>query len=77
MSGLPNRIFDEALSLPVDERILLVDQLLCSLNLPLQPDIERAWQEEAERRVTQIEQGEVNLIPAEEVFRLIRERYKR
>jgi hypothetical protein len=31
-------------------------------------EIDRLWAEEAERRVSQIEAGEVKLIPGEEVF---------
>ena len=77
MSGVPKRIFDEALSLPVEERVALIEELLHSLNLPLQPDIERTWQEEAERRATQIERGEVYSIPADDVLAMIRERYQR
>ena len=76
MAGMPNRVFEEALSLPSDERVDLVERLLQSLNLPLQPDIERAWQDEAERRVAQIMRGEVEMIPAEDVYRKIRERYQ-
>ena len=39
-----------------------------SLNLPTQPDIDKAWAEEAERRVDQIDRGDVALIPGEKVF---------
>jgi len=77
MSIIHNRIFDEALSLPVEERISLVEQLLLSLNLPQRPDIEQAWREEAERRVTQIEQGEEEEFPIDDVLAMIKKRYKR
>jgi hypothetical protein len=36
MSGVANRVFKEALSLPLDERMNLVEKLLTSLNLPIQ-----------------------------------------
>ena len=71
MSGMPNRVFDEALSLPVDERLTLIEELLHSLNLPLQPDIELAWQKEAERRVTQIEQGAIDSVAVDDVCHLL------
>lgn len=45
---------------PVDARLSLVEKLLTSLNLPID--------KEAERRVSQIEAGEVKLVPGEEVF---------
>jgi len=77
MSGVGNKVFEEALSLPSDERVSLVEKLLTSLNLPIQEEIDQWWAEEAERRVSQIEQGEVELIPGNEVFAKIRRKYKR
>ena len=70
-----NNIYDEALSLPAETRMLLIDKLLESLNLPIQTDIDTLWAEEAERRVSQIDNGEIELIPAEDVFKRIREKY--
>ncbi len=72
-----DRVFDKALDLPADERIGLVDRILVSLNLPTRPDIDRLWAEEAERRIAQIDRGEVELIPGEEVFAKIRRKYAR
>ena len=77
MSSVINRVFEEALSLPSDARASLVEQLLTSLNLPIQEEIDRQWAEEAERRLSQIERGEVELIPGDEVFAKIRRKYQR
>jgi len=77
MAPVVNRVFDEALALPANARMSLVDKLLASLNLPIQPEIERLWADEAERRVSQTDQGEVELISGEEVFSRIRKKYKR
>jgi putative addiction module component (TIGR02574 family) len=66
-------LFDEAISLPIEKRTLLVDKLLQSLN-PSQSEIDKLWAEEAERRVEEIATGSVRTIPGEEVFRKIRER---
>jgi len=77
MSTITNKVFEEALSLPSDERVSLVEKLLMSLNLPIQAEIDRLWVEEAERRVSQIETGEVELIPGDEVFAKIRRKYQR
>ena len=77
MSDVENKVFEEALSLPSDERIGLIQKLLMSLNLPIQGEIDRLWAEEAERRVSQIEQGEVELIPGDRVFARIRRKYQR
>ena len=77
MATVKNKFFDEVLSLPADARMELVQKLLASLNLPIQPEIDRMWAEEAERRVGQIDRGEVELIPGEEVFERIRKKHPR
>jgi putative addiction module component (TIGR02574 family) len=76
MTAIANKVFDEALSLPSDERVSLVEKLLTSLNLPIQAEIDRLWMEESERRVSQIERGDVELIPGDEVFAKIRRKYQ-
>jgi len=77
MPTAADRVVDQALDLPADARIGLIDRILASLNLPIRPDIDRMWAEEAERRVGQIDRGEVELIPGEEVFQKIRRKYAR
>ena len=77
MPIIADRVFEEALSLPADARVTLVEKLLASLNLPTQAEIERLWAEEAERRVSQIDKGEVELVPGEDVFEKIRKKYQR
>jgi putative addiction module component (TIGR02574 family) len=72
-----DRVVDDALDLPSDVRIGLVDRILASLNLPTRPDIDKMWAEEAERRVSQFDRGKVQLIPGEEVFAKIRRKYVR
>lgn len=76
-TAIANKVFDEALSLPSDERVSLVEKLLTSLNLPIQAEIDRLWAEEAERRVSQIERGDVELISGDKVFAKIRGKYRR
>jgi len=71
------RVIEEALSLPADVRMDLVERLLRSLNLPVDEDIDRFWAEEAERRVAQIAEGTAELVPGEEVFAKIRTNYGR
>ena len=77
MSAAIEKVLDEALSLPAEARIDLVEKLLESLNLPTQEEINRIWAEEAEHRVSQIDKGEVGLISGEEVFARIREKYRK
>ena len=77
MTATTEKVLDEALDLPADERLSLVDRLIASLNLPTQAEVDRLWAEEAERRLTQIDRGEVELIPGEQVFEDIRAKYRR
>ncbi len=77
MSTVSDKVMDEVLSLPADARMSLVEKLLASLNLPIRSEIDREWAEEAERRVAQIDRGEVELIPGEEVFAKLRQKHRR
>ena len=77
MTTAVRKIVDQALSLPADARMSLVEKLLVSLNLPVQADIERLWAREAERRVSEIDRGDVKLVPGEEVFARIRKKHRR
>ena len=66
-------LLNEAISLPVELRAQLVDELLKSLN-PARAEIDELWAVEAERRVSEIEAGQAKLIPGEEVFAKLRKR---
>ena len=72
-----DRVIDEALSLPSNVRLSLVEKLLTSLNLPIDEEINRLWAEQAERRVSQIEEGKAKLVPGEEVFAKIRAKHEK
>ncbi|MCP4666791.1 MAG: addiction module protein [Deltaproteobacteria bacterium] len=72
-----DKVIEDALSLPVENRLILVEKLLKSLNLPINEDIDHLWAEEAELRISQIESGEAKLVPGEEVFAKIIEKYKK
>ncbi|MCX5827941.1 MAG: addiction module protein [Deltaproteobacteria bacterium] len=77
MTVIADKVFNDALSLPSDARISLVEKLLTSLNLPTHAEIDRLWAAEAEQRISQIDRGDVELIPGEEVFAKIRRKYQR
>jgi hypothetical protein len=72
-----DRVTEDALSLPTENRLILVEKLLRSLNLPICEDIDRLWAEEAELRISQIDSGKAKLVPGEEVFAKIKEKYKK
>jgi putative addiction module component (TIGR02574 family) len=66
-------LFDEAISLPIEIRMQLVEKLLRSLN-PTQKEIDKLWAKEAERRIEEIKSCKVKTIPGEKVFKRIRDR---
>lgn len=67
-------IIREAESLPAEERALVVDSLLRSLNPP-DPEIDRKWAAVAKRRLEELRSGRVKPIPGEKVFARIRQRF--
>ncbi len=77
MEGLSEKIYKQAINLPIDERLILIDKLMISTNLPTQKDIDRAWSIEIERRCQALDRGEVKLIPGDEVFEKIRKRFSK
>jgi putative addiction module component (TIGR02574 family) len=61
----------DALRLEPDSRAELAAEILASLDGPVEPDAEAAWDAEIERRVAAIEAGTVRLEPWSEVKRRI------
>jgi len=70
----PKELIAEAISLPVEERAIVVDSILRSLNSP-EDDIDRQWIAEAERRLDEVRTGRVKAIPGDQVFAQIRKRF--
>ncbi len=58
------------LARPEQERLLRV--LLEELDGPVDPDADRVWLEEVQRRSAEFDAGLVKSIPAEEVFERVR-----
>ena len=69
-------IIEEATQLPVDERVIVVDSLLRTLNVPT-PEIDKAWAEVAEARLAELRSGRVKAIPGDEVFARVKQRFDR
>ena len=67
MSRNVEELLREACELPETERAELAGRLLDTLDGQPEEGIEAAWAEEVERRVRQLESGEVKTIPWEEV----------
>ena len=74
MADMLAEIKERASRLSEAERAELALSLIESLDGPADPDIEDAWRLEIERRVGEIERGEVQLIPGDEVFARLRRR---
>ena len=55
MASKAEILVNEALQLPAEERALVVDRLIASLDIA--PEIEEAWAAEVERRNAEIENG--------------------
>ncbi|HPX89763.1 MAG TPA: addiction module protein [Methylophilaceae bacterium] len=66
-------IMRELANLPLEERALIADGLLQTLN-PTQPNIEQAWVKVAQQRLAEISAGKVKTISAENVFKSINQR---
>jgi putative addiction module component (TIGR02574 family) len=77
MVSLADKIYKQAIDLPIDDRLVLIDKLLISTNLPTQNDIDQAWSKEVERRCQELDSGEAKLIPGENVFDKIKKRFSK
>jgi len=68
-------LIEEAVSLPVEERAMVADSILRSLNAP-EPDIDRKWMAVAQRRLEELRSGQVKPIPGEQVFARVWKRFE-
>lgn len=67
-------LIKEAQSLPVEERTLIVDSLLKSLNSP-DSKLDLKWAKVAQRRFTDLKSGKVKGIPGSVVFDNIKKKF--
>jgi hypothetical protein len=72
MTDKAEAIYAEALALQKKEREALVRLLAPHGEGWTDPEIEKAWLAEVERREKEYAEGRMELIPAEEVFRELR-----
>ena len=64
----------EAISLPVEERAILADTILKSLNPP-DSEMDRRWADVAKRRLAELRSGQVEAVPGDDVFTKIWKRF--
>ncbi|MHC4884758.1 MAG: addiction module protein [Planctomycetota bacterium] len=67
-------LLDEALSLPVEQRVLIADRILRSLNAP-DPDAEAEWLDLARSRRAELQTGSVESIPVSDIFDRVKTRF--
>jgi putative addiction module component (TIGR02574 family) len=67
MNAKTKALSQEARKLSPDERIALIEDLQRSL-VPADPEIDRAWAEEARDRLNAYRRGEIEAITLEEVI---------
>jgi len=65
-------IIQEANCLPVEDRALVIDSLLRSLNFS-ESSIEDKWMVVAKRRLAELRSGQVKPVPGEQVFARVRD----
>ena len=70
MATLLDALEAEALKLPADEREKLLERLLASLHAD--PEVEAAWEAEADRREAQLQSGEAKAVPGHEAMARLR-----
>jgi putative addiction module component (TIGR02574 family) len=71
MMAQSRQILRDALNLSPTDRAELVEQLLASFDFPARQEIDAAWAKEAEDRIDAYERGEIEAIPASDVFKEI------
>lgn len=71
-----SELLEKALALSTQDRGLLIDRLIASLDeAPPEEGVEAAWDEEIERRVDDIRSGQVKTIPGEQVLQELAEEF--
>lgn len=75
MTNKSQVVLEEALKLTANERAEVVERLIASLDEAPDTDVEQAWQEEIQKRLEQIERGEVELIDSDTVMAELRKKH--
>lgn len=68
MSESVETIVAEAVRLPPDQRLTLAHKILSSVEPEPSPETDAAWDREIRERIARYDAGEVQAIPAAEVF---------
>ncbi len=66
-----SKLLQDALALPPEGRAALASSLIDSLDETIEPDAEKAWAAEIRRRIADIDDGRVHLVPWAEAREMI------
>lgn len=67
MSVVSDRIFQQALTLPIAERAELLERLLATFQSPIDPKLDQLWINEAHDRLDAFDRGELEAVDIDEV----------
>lgn len=76
MTDLVTELTERAKALPPEERARLAEELLATLD-PSEDGVEAAWDDEIRKRIDEVENGTVQLVPADEAFAQVRRALRR
>jgi putative addiction module component (TIGR02574 family) len=77
MTPQVSELLEKALTLSTQERGLLIDRLVETLdNVPAEEGVEAAWEEEIKRRMDDIRSGRVKTIPGDQLLARLKARQR-
>lgn len=72
MPDLVDELSQRARELEPEDRARLAEELLASLEVTIEPEVDAVWDEELRKRIAEVESDAVKLVPADEVFARVR-----
>ena len=76
MTDLVTELTERAKALPPEERARLAEELLATLDHS-EDGVEAVWDDEIRKRIDEVENGTVQLVPADEAFAQVRHALRR
>jgi len=76
MTDEANRVLEEALALPREQRVEVAECLLSSLDSASRAEIDAFWVREAKARLDAYRRGETEAVPASEAMEELRRKYQ-
>ncbi|MDD5672678.1 MAG: addiction module protein [Chitinivibrionales bacterium] len=67
MNQKAETIISDAMLMPDEDRAIIAERLIASLDHEFEKDAELAWQKEIQKRIEDIDSGKVTCIPWEQV----------